>query len=56
LRNAIVKAKGYADLDALLVVRDWTGNDKFAAIKAAVDTHATVPPDLLPATDDTLSS
>ena len=50
----MIKAKGYADLDAL--VKDWTGSDEFAAIKAAIDTRATAPPILLPATDESVSS
>ncbi|KAH9019096.1 hypothetical protein EDB84DRAFT_1275961 [Lactarius hengduanensis] len=54
LRNAIIKGKGYADLDAL--VKDWTGSDEFAAVKAAIDARATAPPVLLPAKDDTISS
>ncbi|KAN0136043.1 hypothetical protein V8E53_006204 [Lactarius tabidus] len=55
LRNAAIKPVGYADLDAL--VKDWTGNDEFDAIKAAIDARATAPPILLPAAeDDTISS
>jgi tRNA-dihydrouridine synthase 2 len=50
LRNAIIKAKGYADLDAL--VKDWTGSDELDVIKAAIETRATAPPILLPASDD----
>jgi hypothetical protein len=49
LRNAIIKAKGYANLDAL--VKDWTGSDEFDAIKAAIETRVTAPPILLPASD-----
>jgi tRNA-dihydrouridine synthase 2 len=49
LRNAIIKANGYADLNAL--VKDWTGSDEFDAIKAAIDARVTAPPILLPATD-----
>ncbi|KAH9984062.1 hypothetical protein BJV74DRAFT_878791 [Russula compacta] len=47
LREAVIKAKGYANLDAL--VEPWTGSDEFAAIKAAIDARATSPPVLLPA-------
>ncbi|KAF8257125.1 hypothetical protein EI94DRAFT_1760534 [Lactarius quietus] len=55
LRSAVIKAKSYADLDAL--VKDWAGSDEFAAIKAAIDARATAPPILLPASDgDTTSS
>ncbi|KAF8256780.1 hypothetical protein EI94DRAFT_1774852 [Lactarius quietus] len=55
LRSAVIKAKSYADLDAL--VKDWTGSDEFAAIKAAIDARATAAPILHPATDDdTISS
>ncbi|KAF8260961.1 hypothetical protein EI94DRAFT_1811019 [Lactarius quietus] len=55
LCTAVIKAKSYADLDAL--VKDLTGSDEFAAIKAAIDARATAPPILLPATDDdTISS
>jgi tRNA-dihydrouridine synthase 2 len=50
LRNAIIKAKGYANLDAL--VKDWTGSEEFDAIKVAINARATAPPILLPATDD----
>ena len=50
LRNTIIKAKGYSDLDAL--VKDWTGKDEFAAIKTSIDARTTAPPILLPATDD----
>ena len=50
LRNAIIKAKGYSDLDAL--VKDWTGGEEFAAIKTSIEARATAPPILLPATDD----
>ena len=50
LRNAVIKAKGYADLDAL--VKNWTGCDEFTAIKTSIDARATAPPILLPATDD----
>ena len=32
-RGHLLKTKSYADLDA--PVKDWTGNDKFAEIKAA---------------------
>jgi len=47
LREAVIKAKGYSDLDAL--VEPWTGSDEFAAIKAAIDARAIAPPVLLPA-------
>ena len=50
LRNVIIKAKGYSDLDAL--VKDWTGGNEFAAIKTSIEARATAPPILLPATDD----
>jgi tRNA-dihydrouridine synthase 2 len=53
LRNAIIKAKGYVDLDAL--VKDWIGSDEFNAIKAAIDARATAPPILLPASDGSIS-
>ncbi|KAH9988202.1 hypothetical protein BJV77DRAFT_1061460 [Russula vinacea] len=51
LREAVVKAKGYADLDAL--VGPWTGSDEFAAIKAALDARASAPPVLHPADEST---
>jgi len=54
LRNAIIKAKGYDDLDGL--VKDWTGADELTAIEAAIEARATSPPTLFPATDDTVSS
>ena len=44
-----MKAKGYADLDAL--VGSWTGSDELAAIKMAIDARATAPPVLLPVDD-----
>jgi hypothetical protein len=47
----VIKAKGYADLDAL--VEPWTGSDEFAAIKAAIDVRASAPPFLLPADEST---
>lgn len=47
----MIKAKGYADLDAL--VEPWTGSDEFAAIKAAIDGRASAPPFLLPADEST---
>jgi len=47
----VIKAKGYADLDAL--VESWTGSDEFAAIKAAIDARASAPPVLLPADEGT---
>ena len=50
LRNAVIKAKGHADLDAL--VKDWTGGEEFAAIKTSIDARATARPILLPATDN----
>ncbi|KAN0136053.1 hypothetical protein V8E53_006214, partial [Lactarius tabidus] len=46
LRNAIIEAKSYADFAAL--VKDWTGSDESAAIKASIDARATAPPILLP--------
>jgi tRNA-dihydrouridine synthase 2 len=51
LREAVIKAKGYSDLDAL--VEPWTGGDEFAAIKAAIDARSTAPPILLPADETT---
>jgi tRNA-dihydrouridine synthase 2 len=51
MREAVIKAKGYADLDAL--VESWTGSDEFAAIKAALDTRRSAPPVLLPADEST---
>jgi tRNA-dihydrouridine synthase 2 len=53
LRNAIIKAKGYADLDAL--VKDWTGNKEFTAVKAVIDAHTTAPPTLLASDDGSIS-
>ena len=50
LRNAVIKAKGYSDLDAL--VKNWTGGDVLAPIKTSIDARATAPPILLPTTDD----
>ncbi|KAI0063677.1 FMN-linked oxidoreductase [Artomyces pyxidatus] len=47
VRNAVVKARSYDDLDAL--IGPWTGADDFAAIAAAIDARATNPPILLPA-------
>lgn len=51
LREAVIKAKGYADLDAL--VEPWTGSDEFAAIKTVIDARASTPPVLLPADEST---
>jgi len=51
LREAVIKAKGYADLDAL--VEPWTGSDEFVAIKAALDARASAPPVLLPTDEST---
>ena len=48
LRNAVIKVKGYADLDTL--VKDWTGCDEFAAIKTSIDARAVALPILLPVT------
>jgi len=42
LHKAVIKAKGYADLDAL--VESWTGSDEFVAIKAVIDARASAPP------------
>jgi hypothetical protein len=50
LRNSNIKAKGYANLNAL--VKEWTRSDEFAAIKAAIDARATALPIFLPATDN----
>jgi len=46
-----MKAKGYADLDAL--VEPWTGSGEFAAIEAAIEARATTSPVLLPADECT---
>ena len=51
LREAVIKAKGYDDLDSL--AEPWTGSDEFAAIKAAIDARATVLLVLLPADETT---
>ncbi|KAI0279417.1 hypothetical protein BGY98DRAFT_1145896 [Russula aff. rugulosa BPL654] len=51
LREAVIKAKGYADLDAL--IEPWTGSDEFAAIKVAIDARASAHPVLLPADEST---
>ena len=51
LREAVIKAKGYADLDAL--VEPWSGSEEFAVIKAAIDERASAPPVLLPAEEST---
>jgi len=51
LREAVIRAKGYDDLDSLL--EPWTGGDEFAAIKAAIEARATAPPILLPADEAT---
>ena len=42
LHEAVIKAKGYADLDAL--VESWTGSDEFVATKAVIDARASAPP------------
>ncbi|KAI0296327.1 hypothetical protein B0F90DRAFT_1819999 [Multifurca ochricompacta] len=52
LREAVIKAKGYTDLDAL--VGTWTGDEEFTAIKASIEARATAPPILLPLSEDTL--
>ncbi|KAH9973358.1 tRNA-dihydrouridine synthase 2 [Lactifluus volemus] len=49
LREAVVKAKGYSDLDAL--VKPWTGSNVFSVIRAAIDARAMSPPVLIPADD-----
>ncbi|KAI9460633.1 hypothetical protein BJY52DRAFT_1222720 [Lactarius psammicola] len=46
LRNTISKAKGYADLEAL--VQDWIYDDKFAADKPTIDTARPYYPSLPP--------
>ncbi|KAI9510786.1 hypothetical protein F5148DRAFT_1176466 [Russula earlei] len=53
LRAAVIKAKGYSDLGAL--VGPWTGSDEFASIKAAIDARTTTPPFSLPADESTPS-
>jgi len=50
-RAAVIKAKGYDDLDAL--VGPWTGSDELAVIQAAIDARATTPPVLPPPDEST---
>ncbi|KAI0275475.1 hypothetical protein BC834DRAFT_947463 [Gloeopeniophorella convolvens] len=49
LREAVIKAKGYSDLDS--IVESWTGSEELASIKAVIDARAVSPPVLLPASD-----